>query len=286
MAEESTGLQGAADRIRETAKWLTVSLAALGGVLVAGSQLSDIGELESGSNRFWMTIGGGGVAAVGAVVILVAASSVMTTSSVSLESVAQKTPAGTDDVVTDATLLSGHNDVNALKDEYVAAVKDRKDAQAAHLANPSIPELRTAAEAADARAVTVSDTAHELLKVVSYEHLAHRWRVAELWIVVGGVLAGVGIGIFAWGANPPADAVASAATPNVLSAPTAKKLTLTSEGMESLQEALGESCNTKQPIDVLVLAKTDAGPDVLVDQAAGCKRIRFILGTAWGTVTD
>ena len=45
MADRLGGIRGAADRIRETAKWLTVSLATLGAVLIAGSQLSDIGKL-------------------------------------------------------------------------------------------------------------------------------------------------------------------------------------------------------------------------------------------------
>jgi len=70
VPEPSTGLQGAADRIRETAKWLTVSLAAVGGVLVAGSQLSDIGALEPGTDRFTAAIVGAAIAAFGSTVVL------------------------------------------------------------------------------------------------------------------------------------------------------------------------------------------------------------------------
>jgi hypothetical protein len=103
--------------------------------------------------------------------------------------------------------------------------------------------------------------------------------------MAGGVLAGAGIGLYAWSANPPPDAAASVATPNIVTAPTAKKLTLTSDGIDSLKEALGEDCDTTKPINVLVLATTGAGPDVLTNQDASCKRVRFILGPDWGTLT-
>jgi hypothetical protein len=145
--------------------------------------------------------------------------------------------------------------------------------------------MRTAAETANARAVAVSDITRDYLTVVSYQRLAHRWRVAAAGIVVGGVLAGTGIGVFAWSANPPDTALASAARPGILTAPTQAKLTLTSVGVESLRGELGAACDTSKPISVLLLADTAAGPDVLTDQAPSCQRIRFILVAAWGTVS-
>ena len=188
MAEESTGLQGAASRIRETAKWITVSLAAIGAVLVAGLQLTNIGQLEVNSPRFWLAILGGIIAAIGAGVVLIAASRIMTGSSVSLQSITQKPPAGTADVVKDPTLLNGYKDVDELKTEYLTAFGERNVAKTRYLKDPTNAALRTQAEAADARAVSVSNTTRELLKVVSYEHLAHSWRVAARCIIAGGVI--------------------------------------------------------------------------------------------------
>ncbi|MEU7871866.1 hypothetical protein [Dactylosporangium sp. NPDC049140] len=286
MAEESTGLSGAADRLRESAKWVTVSLAAVGGVLVAGLQLSDLGQLEVGSDRFVLAIAGGAVAFAGAVIVLYATSSVLTGSSVSLNSVARRTPAGAGHVVDDPTLLNGHADVAALRTEYLAAVDERRTTLRDHLASPADADRRAKAQAADARAVAVSEVTQALLRVVSYENLAHRWRVAAPWIAVGGALAAAGVGCYAWSANPPAKAVASAAVPNVLTAPAAKRLTLTAQGVEQLGKALGSSCDTKQPIKVLVLDTTAAGPDVVTDQLPPCARVRFILGADWGTIGD
>jgi len=69
-AEAKTTSELAIDRIRETAKWLTVSLAALGAILIAGSQLSDLGTLELWSKRFWAAIAGAAVAVAGTALIL------------------------------------------------------------------------------------------------------------------------------------------------------------------------------------------------------------------------
>jgi hypothetical protein len=285
--ERSTGLAGATDRIRETAKWLTISLAAIGGVLVAGLQLTDVGQLKTGSGRFWLAILGGTLALAGAVVILLATSRVMTGESISLNSIADtdQAPAGTDRVLADPTLLNGYKDVKALRAEYVSAVQGRNEAFRAYRQKPSDPQLQEAAKVADSRAVTVSDTVQELMKVASYQHLAYQWRNAARSIVVGGVIAVLGLAVYAWSANPPKEAVASAAAPNVVTAPTAKIMTLTSEGRENLRNALGQACNLTKPISVLVLADTDAGPDVLTDQSPDCARTRFILGSGWGTVS-
>jgi hypothetical protein len=44
------------DPIRAAAKWLVASLAAIGGVVIAGTQFSSVGELEPWSDRWWTAI--------------------------------------------------------------------------------------------------------------------------------------------------------------------------------------------------------------------------------------
>lgn len=85
----------AEDRIRETAKWLTLSLALLGGVVVAGTQFSSIGSLDPGGSRFWAAVVGGIAAAIGTAAILLGAVWTATTPSVSLENL--KAGMGLDD---------------------------------------------------------------------------------------------------------------------------------------------------------------------------------------------
>src|ERR1700722_3018849 len=106
MADTSAGVQNAADRIRQTAKWLTISLATLGGVLIAGTQLSDIGKLQQSSSRFIVAVSGGGIAAAAAVTILAFAIWVATTPAVSLTQLATKPPRGLRDILSDPLYLN------------------------------------------------------------------------------------------------------------------------------------------------------------------------------------
>ena len=218
MADEPT-LHGAANRIRETAKWLTLSLAALGGVLVAGSQLSDLGALEPGSVRFGITVAGAVLAAAGAAVILWQTTKAMATSVVTLSALASATPpAGTEQVVHDPMLLGFHADAGALSSAYSTALQESEATYATYTAAPTDAN-RSATELADIKATHLGDTVQALLEVASYEHVSATWRAARTAIVAGALLAGLGVGMFAWGANPPPDVVASLATPLVLTSP-------------------------------------------------------------------
>jgi hypothetical protein len=139
------------------------------------------------------------------------------------------------------------------------------------------------ARLAAAEVTEINGLAKKLLGVASYQSLAARWKTSQKLIIVGGILAGAGIALFAWAAHPPEDAKASLATPNVLTSPTQKTLSLSPAGRDALDTALGAACKTADLITVEVLATTDAGPDVLVNQQ-GCARIRVLLGPSWGVV--
>jgi hypothetical protein len=282
MADTSAGIGGAADRIRETAKWLTVSLAALGGVLIAGSQLSDIGALQPSSSRFVTAVFGGGIAAAAAVTILALAIWVATTPAVSLKNLATNPPAGLGDTLTDPRFLDGRNSVTELDGAYTTALNAR-NAAFATLRQQDNDTNRAAAAAADAEMVSLSDTVSSLLEVVTYMRLAYRWRRAGAALLACGVLAAAGIGAFSWAANPPDKVKASMATPSVLTAPETITLTLTSRGQKALRNALGPQCAVTSTLGALSLGDTDAGPDVLIQQK-GCNTVRFIAVTDWGSV--
>ncbi len=302
MSDESTGLQGAADRIRETAKWFAVSVAALGGVVAAGSQLTDIGKLDPASDRMHFAVGAAAVAVAGALVILWAVVNTMTVRAVSLHTTAQKAPSGARNAVTDPTLLAGHPSVSDIETEYLGAVKARRTAYEEARARPGDQDKITVANLADNRFVAIDQVVSQLLDVVSYEHLARRWRNARIGIVIGAVASAVGLGVFAWAANPPPDAAASNAAANVLTTPRQGQVRLTAAGMAALEESVGTSCWTRLSgatpgpsasngtgpavtLQVLVLATTDAGPDVVIEQS-GCNVVRVLLGTQWGTLTQ
>ena len=282
MADRLGGIRGAADRIRETAKWLTVSLATLGAVLIAGSQLSDIGKLQPSSSRFVVAVVGGAIAATAAVTILALAIWVATTPAASLKQLASNPPAGLGDILTDQRFLDGMNTVKELDAAYTAALTARNRAFAT-LKQQDNEANRKAAAASDADMVSISYTVSSLLDVVSYMRLAYRWRRAGAALLACGVLAAAGIGVYAWAANPPDAVKASMATPSVLTTPQTIYVTLTAEGKEALKNALGPHCAMASTLGALSLGDTDAGPDVLIEQK-GCNRVRFIAVFDWASV--
>jgi hypothetical protein len=282
MADASAGIHGAADRIRETAKWLTVSLATAGGVLIAGSQLSNIGKLHPSSTRFVVAVIGGGLAAAATVTILWFAIWVATTPAVSLTALVIKPPAGLGDTLADPRFLGGKASITELDNAFVAALNDRKVAEAAYAEKPDVTH-EAAAKAADAKVVSLSDTVQSLLAAVTYMRLAYRWRRAGAALLACGVLAAAGIGAFAWAANPPDDVKASMATPSVLTTPETVIVTLTAQGQKALSNALGPHCSVTSTLRALSLGSTNAGPDVLIQQK-DCNVTRFVAVADWASV--
>jgi hypothetical protein len=282
MADALAGIHGAADRIRETAKWLTVSLATAGGVLIAGSQLSNIGKLQPSSSRFMVAVIGGGLAAAATVTILWFAIWVATTPAVSLTTLVTKPPAGLGGILTDRRFLGGNASVTELDDSFEAALNARKAAEVAYAEKPDVTH-EDAAKAANAKVVSLSDTVQSLLAAVTYMRLAYRWRRAGAALLACGVLAAAGIGAFAWAANPPDDVKASMATPSVLTTPETVTVTLTAQGQKALSNALGRHCAATSTLRALNLGATSAGPDVLIQQQ-GCNATRFVAVTSWASV--
>jgi hypothetical protein len=282
MADTSAAIRAGADRIRQTAKWLTISLATLGGVLIAGSQLSDIGSLQPASSRFVVAIVGGGIAAAAAVTILALAIWVAVTPLVSLQQLATKPPAGLGDTLKDPRFLGGKNTIAELDAAYTAALNARNTAFAT-LKQQDNDANRIAAAAADAEFVSLSDTVNSLIDAVGYMRLAYRWKRAGAALLVCGVLAAAGIGAFAWAANPPGKVKASMATPSVLTTPETITVTLTTQGQEALKNALGPQCALTSTLRALSLGDTDAGPDVLIQQK-GCSTVRFVAVPDWASV--
>lgn len=288
-----TGVDAAAARIRETAKWLTVSLASVAAVMLGGSQLSDIGKLASGSDRLYAAIAAAAVAAAATAVVLAATITIAATPTTSFNDMLKPegglgnkkwaTPTLADRSLTD------NKEPQALQQSYMAALAAREKAQAeAAPIPPNDPEATAAYDAvsqADAHVVYLNTVIDRLMATLAYHRLAHRWRIAGVVIIVCGIIAAGAIGVFAWASHPPADATASVVTPAVLTAPKAATITLTAAGRDALAGGLGHDCDVTAPLTGLVLGKTDAGPDVVIQQDR-CAAARFIAVPSWAVVTS
>jgi hypothetical protein len=199
-------LAAANQGIRDTAKWLIASAAAVGAVLIAGSQLSSIGRLEAGwptsaaTARLWVAAAGALLGLAAVVYAIATAVRVLLPVQVLIsdlaENWAQPTP-GLAPVVgffrRRPKFLQGF--------ATPAELIDRRDALVAALGEPDAdPRLPDRIQALDRRIEAVEDVAnHEALKA-AFERCLRR-------LLVAAVLATAGIIAYAWAANPPARTV-------------------------------------------------------------------------------
>lgn len=199
-------LAAANQRIRETAKWLIASSAAVGAALIAGSQLSSIGRLEIGwpitaeTARLWVAAAGA-VAGLAAVVAAIRASvRVLLPVQVLISDLAEHwdLPAPPMRPVVDFFMrrpkfLQG----TATPMKLI----ERREALVAQLtAHQADPGVREKIATLDRRIEAVEEVAnHEALKAV-FERCLRSLSIAA-------VVAAAGIIAFAWAANPPARTV-------------------------------------------------------------------------------
>lgn len=273
----------AEDRIRETAKWLVVSLAAVGAVIITGTQFSSLGSVQLWTPRFWAVLIGAIFAAAGAWQILQAAVSIATTPPVTLQTLQKLPKAG---MAQQTALQEGiEGGIEDLVEDYKDAVDARDSAIHAHLDNPGNQGARTDAEVANARAIHLTYIVRNVLRIGSYESVAEKWKEASRSIAWGSGISLLGLLIFIWAVNPSPAAKASEAGPAVVGEAAPRTLELSPDGQRALATELGDECDVEQPLEVAHLASTAAGPDVLVVQE-GCKQVRLIVTDRWGDLKE
>lgn len=187
--------------LRSAAKWLIGSLGAIGAVLVAGSQLSSIGSLTTGP-RLVIAVGGlavglGGVLLAIALAVGVLAGEPYSVTELHREWVQSDAASGASGVrgrwrrrrypvpfffADNEEFLAGHESPMQLYEHSVADASDAEDAY---------------------RELNV------MLGNANYRREMVRFGRSKKWIFLGVILASVGITVFAWAANPGADANAS-----------------------------------------------------------------------------
>ena len=207
-------LERANDRIRDASKWLVASAAAVGAALIAGSQLSDIGDLPVGAPttvehaRLWVAVLGAMLGLLAVVQVIWRAVQILLPAMVTVETLHAAWDAPPRD-------LRGVIGFFQAQPRYLQGfatpgelIEYRTERASALAGTPGLPgltgeerdELATGiqAELSDLdRRVTAIEVmaAHELLK--SQFHGA----LPRLLLSAG--LAALGVTAFAWAANPP-----------------------------------------------------------------------------------
>lgn len=253
--DDPGGVQAAIDRYRDLAKYLVGIFAAIGGLLIAGTQLSSLGELtwEDHGARLVVAVVAL-VAGMGAVILIVRrAVSILRPVEMALADVIDD-PARRDEANRRPSLLGGADDVAALP----------------VLAGSS---LLDDAEREGWRAV-VSDVVDD----AAYREAERRFNAAWKSMLRYAIVGAAAIAVFAWAANPTEDATVD---PVVKPDPRRVLFTLTDAGKETLAGPLGMKC-VKRPVAALAIGGTIDAPLVVTLPRAGCKAVQFVLSSEFG----
>lgn len=256
-------LARAADRIREAAKWLIVSFAAVGVTLYGGLQLASIGKLSSDEPARLAAAGIGiFLGLVGLTIAIAAASSVVTKSYASLRWLRHLPPADSIrmNIEGDRSLLGGYENLDRLACEIESAQQRRQNAYEARYAPEPANETadqrnaRAAAsnkelELAEKWTASLKNIEANVLNTASFIRVASAYEKARRAMFAGAGIAAIGIALFAWGANPPQLITAEQILPpapsdvTIIVAPSARDIPRPDLGGRSLQQLLGKGCD-------------------------------------------
>jgi len=259
------GAQAAIDRYRTLAKWIIGVFAAVGALLVAGSQLSSLGQLslEDDLPRISAAVVALALSLASAMYIVQQALSILKPVEMSFDQLVE------DDVVAElekypAQLPFGAETVRAARDEY-------RDS----LADPNLT---------DEEKDPWRDQAIRLLRRASYLKVRAAFDQAWRKMAVAASLGAAAILIFAYAANPedPEAASPSAVPPR----PVEVAFTLTAAGREALSSKLGAKCVAQKDLEGIAIGGTESEPLLISLPGSVCEVARFSLPSEWGVATS
>jgi hypothetical protein len=201
--ESAGAFSDAADRIRDSAKWLLTAFAGVGAVLAAGLPLADLGKLASDRNdhRLQLAIAAIVAAELGIGIAIGAAASVINRSFVTLKWLKEK-KRRRKNLDGDSILLAGHDDVPQLYDKMTSALQAHREAVEKWVTDPN----ETNSNAMKQRNDVVYYYDQIVMKVVqqaSYRRLSRAYVWARVIMLFGAAVAAGGITLFAWAVRPP-----------------------------------------------------------------------------------
>jgi hypothetical protein len=277
-----SSLSRAAERIRESAKWLLVSFAGVGATLIAGLQLANVGALTNNGpeDRLTWAIVALAVGLLGVVFAIAAASSVVTKSFVTLKGIAEAAAedAARKGIDGDEALLGGYESVGELQSAYEEAMKERRDKLKAYFEAPDDAK-RSAAEAADKWAIALGSIQRNVLEQSSFNRVRAAYGTARWGILIGAAMTAAGIAIFAWATNPPKAEL----VPLVMDTPTEVVVRVDPEDRKIFKPKLGPKCDLSS-VDAVALDTVGSGYKLASVPHEDCQAAVFVLERDEGTV--
>lgn len=264
--------------IRETAKWVVAAFAALAVAMMAGTQLSSIGQLKTTDfmmeHRWAFAFGAGALALFAIGVVVWSALQVLLAEPIDLTAV----------MAQEARFLSRGG--KGREPEDVSFVKNSGMLDAGQTIAQFVgtdDEIRKAFAKADPNdvqrqqqlvdALVVHQQNLRVLKaLLRYESVRRAARHAKWWMLGAGFVGGLAIGVFTWAANPPE--VPAEAAP--FKTPAVAQAYLSKESRERLSPVLGPEC-VANPVDVLVTNVSENDATVITMPSDTCAVSSFTL---------
>jgi hypothetical protein len=257
---DPSGARDAIERYRDLAKYLITVFAAIGGLLLAGTQLTTVGSLsfEHTPWRIAAAIAGGAVALGAAFLIVWRALRVLMPVGLAFDDVRKGVLAGKFQV--------------------------RPEELTPFL---SVEELAVAMEVAEGGsplAAALRAEGASLVDQAAVQSVGEIFEISKKAMAFGAVAAIVGIGLFVWGVNPPKEETEPAPDPIVRPVPQPVTLALTRPGREVLDDSLGKRC-VEHRISAISVGGTEDRPRVVTLARDGCRLAQFSLPPNWGKAT-
>jgi len=270
-------IRTANEKLRDTAKWIITSFAAIGAILLAGIQLSNVGKLTADTSecRVAAVIAGVVLAILGIGVAMAFTSRVLAPFLNTFRS-ADEHPDVTDRVLGDGELIGlTYGELKTSVREVKEAVRAAQEASGDDSEDPTLKEAERAHdEWEDSRRLALAMIGRELLWQ-RYE----RSRRMLIWVALP--LTAFGLAVFAWGANPPAaDADQSSAV--LERVPKLVFVKLSNAGVDALRER--RRCS-RPTLQALTISGDPGAVEVVTIPAGGCEAVRFVLTPGLGTPT-
>jgi hypothetical protein len=213
------------ERIRDAGKWLIAASAAVGAILVAGSQLSSIGQLQVGP-RLWAAMVGAVLGLWGVVAAIWTAVRLLLPVQITLRDVQVRWDLWRDDLSgirawrqrvkmpdvaffkKNRVFLGGVDAPKVLEAAYEQAATALKAAQDAPSQQPPRLWKRKTGNPDDLKKLEQAQDRAEANFRLATQYARHHWLAGQFRRMLPRLLfyattTAVGIGLFAWAANPP-----------------------------------------------------------------------------------
>jgi hypothetical protein len=290
MADDPKGAAKAStsspiERVREAAKWLIGAFAAIAALLLAGTQVSSVGQLTWAEDSDRLILAGVGLAlGLGAALAAI------------LQNVRMLLPKAmtVDRLVSDRELAAYFNanpellpGVASNVTQFVGDFRSRSAAYdtavAVQEASPSEMNKKRLEEAKQRLAAAERDM-RDVLALANWKATEGLFNSDIRWkMCLAAALAAIGIGLFAWAANPPEEEKADDESPVLGVAPIPARLTVAANGVAPLKQALGKDCKLVK-VRVLVIGGSKESPEVVTTPRRRCKAVRLVVSPELATV--